>query len=271
MVGLSIIRTDLTSVNLRAEAARSKNARASRRVLAIAMALDGHSREAAAEACAMDEWTPSDIACAQAASTAGNPSVSTVARMATICRSPSSEPASLRRTRSSAAGNTQSLNGAPLRSAPGLAGQDRHVMPRIVDRLAAPMMADMFRDRAPILTDDDPIGVRVDLHRPSDGASVHRVFVVVEAHETGLRHRRRQRMETIEPAAIRHKVWPLRLENLPHRLIRPFRVRMHLGVSDTFVGQPGVQFVVGFDPQARREETFPDQTNLVLDLTLLPS
>jgi hypothetical protein len=31
-----------------------------------------------------DEWTPSDIAWAQAASTAGNPSVSTVARMATI-------------------------------------------------------------------------------------------------------------------------------------------------------------------------------------------
>src|SRR6516225_7728888 len=31
-----------------------------------------------------DEWTPSDIACAQAASTAGNPSVRTVARMATI-------------------------------------------------------------------------------------------------------------------------------------------------------------------------------------------
>ena len=29
-------------------------------------------------------------------------------------------PASLRRTRSSAAGSTQSLNGAPLRSAPGL-------------------------------------------------------------------------------------------------------------------------------------------------------
>jgi hypothetical protein len=40
--------------------------------------------------------------------------------MATIWRSPSSDPASLRRTRSSAAGSTQSLNGAPLRSAPGL-------------------------------------------------------------------------------------------------------------------------------------------------------
>ena len=62
-----------------------------------------------------DEWTPSDVARAQAASTAGNPSVSTAARMATIWRSPSSDPASLRRTRSSAAGNTQSLNGAPFK------------------------------------------------------------------------------------------------------------------------------------------------------------
>ncbi len=60
MVALSITRTDLTSTELRAEAARSKNARASRRMLAIAMALDGHSREDAAEACAMDRQTLRD-------------------------------------------------------------------------------------------------------------------------------------------------------------------------------------------------------------------
>ena len=60
MVALSITRTDLTSADLRAEAARTKNARASRRMLAIAMALDGHSREAAAEACAMDRQTLRD-------------------------------------------------------------------------------------------------------------------------------------------------------------------------------------------------------------------
>src|SRR5271166_4839429 len=66
------------------------------------------------------EWTPSASAWAQAASTSDRPSDSTAARILTIWRSPSSEPESLRRTRSSAAGNTQSLNGAPLRSAPGL-------------------------------------------------------------------------------------------------------------------------------------------------------
>jgi hypothetical protein len=46
-------------------------------------------------------------------------------------------------------------------------------MPGIVDCLAAPMMAGMFRDRAPVLTNNDAISVSVDLHRPADGAGVH--------------------------------------------------------------------------------------------------
>src|SRR6476661_2416750 len=52
------------------------------------------------------EWTLWAIASAHAASTAGSPSVSTAVRMSTICRLPSSAPASLRRTRSIAAGST---------------------------------------------------------------------------------------------------------------------------------------------------------------------
>jgi hypothetical protein len=51
-----------------------------------------------------------------------------------------------------------------------------------------------------------------------------------------------------------------------------------VGVSNAFVDQPGVQFIVGFDPEARREETLADETDLVLDpafagqaLTLLPA
>jgi hypothetical protein len=66
------------------------------------------------------ECTPWAIASAQAASTAGKPSVSTAERMSTNCRLQSSAPASLRRTRSIAAGSTQSLKGVPLRKAPGL-------------------------------------------------------------------------------------------------------------------------------------------------------
>src|SRR5580693_8828226 len=111
-------------------------------------------------------------------------------------------------------------------------------MPRIVDCLATPMAAGMFRDDATILANDDAIGIGVDVDRPADGAGVHRVFVVVEAHQAGLRHRGRQRMETIEAAAIRDEVWPLFLEYLPYGLIRPFRMGMHLGVGNTFVGQP---------------------------------
>jgi transposase len=60
MTALPITRPDLSSGDLRVEAARSKNTRVTRRLLAIAMVLDGHSRAAAAEACAMDRQTLCD-------------------------------------------------------------------------------------------------------------------------------------------------------------------------------------------------------------------
>src|SRR5580658_8155648 len=46
---------------------------------------------------------------------------------------------------------------------------------------------------------------------------------------------------------------------------------VRLGVSNALVQQPVVQLVEGFEPQPWREETLPDQPNLVLDLTLLPT
>ena len=70
---------------------------------------------------------------------------------------------------------------------------------------------------------------------------------------------------------MRDEVRPLLLEYLPYGLIRSFRMGMYLGVSDAFVGQPSVQFIIGFDPKAWREETFADETDLVLDLALLPA
>jgi transposase len=60
MAPLSITRTDLTVEQLRAAAAHHRNAKAARRILAIAMVLDGHSRQAAAEAQAMDRQTLRD-------------------------------------------------------------------------------------------------------------------------------------------------------------------------------------------------------------------
>jgi len=57
---LSITRTELTAEQLRTTAARETNAKIARRILAIAMVLAGHSRQAAAEAQAMDRQTLRD-------------------------------------------------------------------------------------------------------------------------------------------------------------------------------------------------------------------
>src|SRR3954452_495409 len=57
---VAITRLDLTEADLRGAAARTQDARASRRMLAIALLLEGWSRESAAEACAMDRQTLRD-------------------------------------------------------------------------------------------------------------------------------------------------------------------------------------------------------------------
>ena len=81
------------------------------------------------------EWTLWAIASAHAASICWrNPSVSTAVRMSTICRLPSSALASLRRTRSIAAGSTQSLKGGAVAQGTGLASEHRHVVPRVINQ-----------------------------------------------------------------------------------------------------------------------------------------
>jgi transposase len=57
---LKITRNDLTADELRAEAVRTKNARQARRMLAIAMVLDDHPRQLAAQAGGMDRQTLRD-------------------------------------------------------------------------------------------------------------------------------------------------------------------------------------------------------------------
>jgi transposase len=57
---IKIIREDLTAAELRREAARSSDATAARRVLAIALILDGRSRADAARECGMDRQTLRD-------------------------------------------------------------------------------------------------------------------------------------------------------------------------------------------------------------------
>ena len=59
-VAIAITRRDLTAGELRAAAARTKDARAARRMLAIALVLDGADRRTAAETCGMDRQTLRD-------------------------------------------------------------------------------------------------------------------------------------------------------------------------------------------------------------------
>ena len=76
-------------------------------------------------------------------------------------------------------------------------------MPGIVDGPAAPVAAGVLSDDATVLADHDPVGVGLDLDRPADRAGADRVLVVVEPDEAGLRHRCRQRVESVEPPAVR--------------------------------------------------------------------
>jgi transposase len=57
---VAITRLDLSAADLREAAARTGDAKAARRMLAIALALEGWPRRAAAEACAMDRQTLRD-------------------------------------------------------------------------------------------------------------------------------------------------------------------------------------------------------------------
>ena len=57
---IAITRRDLTAADLRAAAARTKDARAARRMLAIALVLEGADRRTAAETCGMDRQTLRD-------------------------------------------------------------------------------------------------------------------------------------------------------------------------------------------------------------------
>src|SRR6266480_8161815 len=129
----------------------------------------------------------------------------------------------------------------------------------------------MLGDNTTVLADYDAIRIGMNLDRTPDRTGRHRVLVVVEAHQAGLRNGCRHRVESIEPTGIGNEPRPLRLEYLPDRLLGQLRMVMHLGVGDAFIEQPGVQFVKILEPQARREEALTHEPDLVLDLPLLPA
>jgi transposase len=60
MTAIAITRRDLTAAELRAAAGKTKDARAARRMLALALVLEGKDRTGAAETCGMDRQTLRD-------------------------------------------------------------------------------------------------------------------------------------------------------------------------------------------------------------------
>lgn len=59
-MAVEITRQDMSAVELRSAATRTKDAKAARRMLAIALVLEGADRRAAAETCGMDRQTLRD-------------------------------------------------------------------------------------------------------------------------------------------------------------------------------------------------------------------
>lgn len=60
MAGIAVMRLDLSASDLRQAASKSKNAAAARRMLALALVMDGADRTTAARSCGMDRQTLRD-------------------------------------------------------------------------------------------------------------------------------------------------------------------------------------------------------------------
>jgi transposase len=59
--GVRITRTDLTAAELRRAAGRIRDAKSARRMLAVALVLEGVDRKTAAQSCGMDRQTPAGL------------------------------------------------------------------------------------------------------------------------------------------------------------------------------------------------------------------
>ena len=59
-MAVAVMRQDVSVGDLRREAGRTRDAKAARRMLAIALVMEGQSREVAAECCGMDRQTLRD-------------------------------------------------------------------------------------------------------------------------------------------------------------------------------------------------------------------
>src|ERR1700740_3558015 len=144
-------------------------------------------------------------------------------------------------------------------------------MPGVINRLAAAKVAAMLADDRAVLTDHDALGKSLDLDGTTDGVRRDRIFIVVKAHQAGLRDRGLHRRKTIKRAGDLNQLQALRLKHLPNRALAQLGMLVRLGVSDAAVEQPGVQLLIARHPQPWREEALAHDPDLVLDLALLPA
>src|SRR5699024_5672739 len=143
----------------------------------------------------------------------------------------------------------------------GFAGQHGNVVQWVVDGLVAPERTRMPANDLAILPEFHALGIGADLDGTPDRTSLHRVAVLVEPDEAGLRDRGRYGVEPIEGTDIGHEARALRLEDLPDRLVAQFRMRMRLGPGDVAIHQPGVELGVALEPRPRHEEPPADHSD----------
>jgi hypothetical protein len=78
-------------------------------------------------------------------------------------------------------------------------------------------------------------------------------------------------VEAVEPATIGDELRPLFLEHFPDRLFRTLGMGVGLRPHQAPIEQPGVKFVVAWEPGFWDEEALADEPDLVLDLPFLPA
>ncbi len=78
------------------------------------------------------------------------------------------------------------LDRSTIAQCAGFARQNRHMVPRVVDRLVPAKAAGMFCDDRSVLPDDDLPGIGMDFDGPSDSRRDNGIPVVVEPDEAGL-------------------------------------------------------------------------------------
>ena len=143
-------------------------------------------------------------------------------------------------------------------------------MPLIIDRLVAPEPPAVLGDHVAALADDDTVGIGVDLDRTPKRACRHRVLVVVKPDEQRLRDGRGECMEAVERGGRQQQQRRLLvLEYLGDGPLPELGMAVGAGMLTAAVKQPRVQLLKAGEAQPRREEALADNSDLILDLTLL--